>query len=83
LDNESGEVVIEPGWGKLHRFHNGKASMSRGAEGHWLWGLVDRTGKVLVKPEWNSIGGFGEGRYKVWRNGKRGVVDSSGKIVVG
>jgi WG containing repeat len=46
-----------------------------------LWGYCDTMGKVMIKPAYDSVT-FIRGDGNIFKNGKQGVINSSGKMLI-
>ena len=53
-----------------------------GVECNGLWGLTDRDGNFIVNPIYESIGYFRGDYVDVTKNGKKGVINYRGEVVV-
>jgi hypothetical protein len=94
VDRE-GNVVIEPKFTSVSRFHEGLAFVKVGGiipddevsltidpRDKRTWGVIDRTGKMVVAPKFDQAFHFQEGTAPVQVDGKWGFIDRRGEYVI-
>lgn len=78
LINEQNEILIPLQYKELGFFINGKYRAKIGN----LYGVIDEQNYVTVPFEYEKIEYFQDGKYKVWKKGKNGFINESGKELI-
>jgi hypothetical protein len=83
LLNENGKVAMKTN-GQIIGRHKDVIVATSAKDGRALFGFADMKGKWIVKPSYEFIHADGESDYMtvVGLNGKAGVIDNKGKIIV-
>ncbi len=87
--NRDGEIVIEPQFQYAYGFSSGRARIfsgklsSYGSPDEGFYGYIDETGKEVIPLIYQEASIFYDnGKAVVCKNGKYGVIDSRGEIVL-
>ncbi|MDD4779936.1 MAG: WG repeat-containing protein [Tissierellia bacterium] len=63
---------------EIFEFQEGLAKIGR----KYLYGYIDTTGKFVIEPQYSTATGFSNGVAIVSKNGKYGVIYSSGEVAI-
>ncbi|GAL87553.1 hypothetical protein MYP_4783 [Sporocytophaga myxococcoides] len=72
-------IAVQPYYPQVRPMRRGVARVSTGAD---KWKFIDSTGKDINGNVYNEIDVCGKGRYKVFKNGKAGLVEVNGKELI-
>ena len=78
LDSSGSQITTEVSG--LHAFSEGLAAVSvRDKSGY---GYIDKTGKIVIEPQFSTAWRFHDGVARVGKDGKWGMIDKNGNVVV-
>ena len=77
--NKAGVEVIPPTYAIVGKFSNG---LARAYYPNDKWGFIDRTGKQVIAPKYDDAEDFIGGLSAVSVNGKKFVIDITGKTIL-
>lgn len=91
--DETGKMVINPGFESAEMFSDGMAGVCVGrgcyyraptdrSEAEEKWGYIDKTGAMVIPPQFGYVSTFHEGLAAVEIGDKWGYIDKTGKFVI-
>jgi len=72
-----GKLLFPCKYEDIRRQRNGLYLVQEGG-----WGLAKATGEMIVSPQWEDVSNFIGNYFVFWSDGKMGIADTAGKIVV-
>ncbi len=77
--NSEGKEVIKPEWDALTSFGRDGIGYAHKKD---LVGLIDKSGTLIAQPIYQRIGHFKYGKAVVMKDGKKGIMDINGNIII-
>jgi hypothetical protein len=81
--NELGKEIVPPKFDEIKDCFGGIIRVGiKSPEGKMLWGAWNKAGKEIIAVRYTSIDVYKQGLARIEDNGKKGVADKEGKIIV-
>ena len=84
--NTSGKIAVKPQYDETQDFHQGRAAVQMGGNGHLSegWGYIDKNGRIIVAPRFVSGDSFSDELASVRVEGSLdyGYIDREGKMAI-